>query len=201
MKLEVTKFYDHGYGGVFGIVSILIALIGMFISYSAYPGYIISDHTISMLGVGRLGISFNIGSILSGLLAIPYYLNLSYHFQAEGIDEHFINASLISSMGSCIGYIFVGVFPVYENRFFFYAAHMIFALTAFLSGAVYLIIYAYMMYHSKSFTTLQAIHSVLVCVFYLLFVFTQKPLLEWMALFGLISWISVNSLYLLIINY
>jgi hypothetical membrane protein len=200
MKLEEGKFYDRGYGGIFGIISILIALIGMLISYSAYPGYIIGDHTISMLGVGRLGISFNIGSIVSGLLAIPYYLNLSYHFQAEDIDEWFIDASLISSMGSCIGYIFVGVFPVYGNNFFFYAAHMVFALTTFLSGAVYLIIYAYMMYHSESFTKLQAIHSLLVCIFYLSFVFTQIPLLEWIALFGLISWISGNSIYLLIIN-
>lgn len=200
MKAEETEFYDRGYGGIFGIVSILIAIFGMAISYSAYPGYIIGNHTISMLGVGRLGISFNVGSILSGFIAIPYYLNLSYYFQAEGSDERFIKASIMSSMVSCIGYIFVGVFPVFETILLFYVAHMIFALTTFSSGAVYLIIYAYIMYHSESFTKLQALHSLIVCVFYLSFVFTQIPLLEWIAFFGLISWISVNSIYLLVIS-
>lgn len=201
MKLEETKFFDRGYGGIFGIISIFIALIGMGISYSAFPGYVIGDHTISMLGVGRLGISFNIGSILSGLLAIPYYLNLSYNFQKEGMKERLVQGSIISSFGSCVGYIFVGVFPVLDSILFFYVAHMIFAIITFMSGAVYLLTFAYMMYYSKNFTKLQAFHSIVVCTFYLAFLFSQIPLLEWLALFGLISWISFNSVYLIVINY
>jgi len=201
MKLEETQFFDRGYGGLFGIFSIFIALIGMGISYSAFPGYVIGDHTISMLGVGRLGISFNIGSIVSGLLAIPYYLNLIYHFQKERMNKRLIQGSIISSLGSCGGYIFVGVFPIIENILIFFIAHMVSAVITFLSGAVYLLIFAYMMYYSNSFTKIQAIHSIIVCIFYLGFLFTQIPLLEWLALFGLITWISFNSVYLLVINY
>jgi hypothetical protein len=70
-----------------------------------------------------------------------------------------------------------------------------------MSGAVYLLTFAYMMYYSNTFTKLQAFHSIVVCTFYLAFLFSQIPLLEWLALFGLISWISFNSVYLIVINY
>ena len=133
MKLEETKFFDRGYGGIFGIISIFIALIGMGISYSAFPGYVIGDHTISMLGVGRLGISFNIGSILSGLLAIPYYLNLSYNFQKEGMKERLVQGSIISSFFFFFLYIFFFLFFFLYIFLFFYVVHMIFSIITFIS--------------------------------------------------------------------
>lgn len=172
----------------------------MFLSYSAYPDYNIRDNMVSDLGIGPLGIFFNLGFIFSGLLAIPYYLNLSYHFQKEGMDKRLVSGSVVSSLVSCIAYSFVGVFPAIESNFFLYYTHGIVAGISVMSGTVYLLFFAYMMYVSKSFKKGQAIFTVIICVFYFLFLFTWIPIIEWTASFGIMGWIFLNSLYLLFLN-
>ncbi|TFF99259.1 MAG: DUF998 domain-containing protein [Promethearchaeota archaeon] len=196
MKLKERQFFEQGYGALFGIISITIALIGITISYLTFPGYTIIKYTVSMLGVGPLGLGFNIGFIISGVLAIPYYLNLSYHFQTEEMPEQIITASILASMISCVSYIFVGIFPQNFNVLFLYAGHIIFAFITFTTGALYLILFGYLMYQSNSFSKVQGIYSFLLCISYFTFIFTQIPLFEWVALFGLVGWLTINSIYL-----
>ena len=197
MRFKRNKFFENTKGAVLGIVSITVGLVGMFISYLAIPGYNILENMVSELGLGPWGIFFNLGFVFSGLLAIPYYLNLSYLFQSENIDHRLINGSIIASVVSCIAYALVGVFPAYKENLFYYWAHGTFAAISGISGIAYLLLFGYMMYNSKIFKKRHAFFSLLISLFYLAFLLTWIPIIEWMASFGIMSWIFFNSLYLL----
>ena len=59
-------------GGFFGIISVLIRLMGDFIAIIFTPNYNMIDDLISDLGVGPGAIFFSLGLILSGIVSIPF---------------------------------------------------------------------------------------------------------------------------------
>ncbi|MFO8018018.1 MAG: DUF998 domain-containing protein [Promethearchaeia archaeon] len=200
MILKENIFFEKAWGGILGIISVIIGVLGMCISYSAIPGYNMLDNMVSDLGVGPLGLFFNIGFILSGIIAIPYYLNLSYIFQQEGMNHRLILGSIIFSLVSSITYSFVGIFPAIQSKPLIYLAHGTFASITVMCGAGYLLLFGYMMYTSERFKKGHAMYSMFVFVFYIMLLFTWIPIIEWTATLSILFWNFFNSLYLLILN-
>ena len=63
-------------GGVFGILSMIIRVLCDFLAFLCIPGYDIFENMVSELGVGKGGIFFNLGLIISGIICIPFYIAL-----------------------------------------------------------------------------------------------------------------------------
>ena len=73
-------------GGVYGILSMVIGIIGDILAILYYPGYNMIDNMVSDLSRGIGSIFFNFGLIFSGLVAIPFYLHLGRILKTEIVN-------------------------------------------------------------------------------------------------------------------
>jgi len=190
-------------GGVFGFLTCAIALTGDTISIILFPGgYDFFENMISELGRGPSGIFFNLGLIISGILSFPYYIALYRSFDKETVNPIVRKSSLIFSLISIITFIFVGVFPSIEDNYIIFVTHGTFAFLSFLSGIFYLVSFSVLMLtgsngNGDKYSKFIACQGFIVAGTYLLILFTWLPITEWIATFAIISWIIVNSIYLI----
>lgn len=188
-------------GGLYGLMSIIIGLLGMYLSFLTVPGYSMRYNMVSELGVSPGAIYFNLGFILSGLLAIPYYLTLAGVFTYEGLNNRVILSAKFCSITSCVFYALVGVFPaVQENNMLLYIHGTVAAISV-ISGIGYLLSFGYLMRKSHYFSGFHLILTGAVMFFYILFVISWIPIIEWSASLGIMIWIFINSLTLLYLEF
>jgi len=200
--MERTKDSIEKSGPVFGFLSVTIALSAYITSIILFPGgYNFLKNMISELGVGPYGIIFNLGLILSGIVAIPYYFALLKTFDEPDINPSLKKSAIFFSLFSVSTFIFIGVFPAIEGNFLIFFAHGTFALLAMTSGALYLISFSLLMLKDNKYTKLQAYHGFFVASTYLLFLLTWIPITEWIATFAICSWIAANSVFMLQNNF
>ena len=88
LNLYTNKFLDYFPGFIFGIIAIIIGLTGDFLAISLYPGYSITKDMVSTLGVGPGAIYFNLGTFYSGLIAIPFYIDLGRLLRNENENNN-----------------------------------------------------------------------------------------------------------------
>lgn len=188
-------------GGFYGIVSVTIGLLGMYLSYLTVPGYSMLNNMVSELGVSPGAIYFNFGFFLSGLLAIPYYLTLARVFSYEKLNQKAILSAKICSMTSCGFYALVGVFPAVQEDLVLLYTHGTVAAISVISGVGYLLSFGYLMKKSQFFNGIHLILTGGVIIFYILFLLSWIPIIEWTASLGIILWIFINSLTLLYLEF
>jgi hypothetical membrane protein len=188
-------------GGVFGLLSVIIILIGDFIAFAYFPGYSIFNNMVSELGIGPGGIFFNIGIIVSGIIIIPYYIDLGKSFTGDKIKENLRKFAIFTAIISCITYIFLGFFPTIETDPIIYYAHGTLATISIASGFAYLTSFSMLMVKADNFKIAQACHGFIVAGVYAIFLLTWIPIVEWIMTFCIISWILSNSIYLLYKRY
>lgn len=197
-KNSFDKLNDIVPGGIFGIISVSVILIGDMISIILFPGgYSFFENMISELGRGPYGIIFNLGLILSGIISIPYYISLYRSFDEENINTLLRKSAITFAGISIISYILVGVFPSIEENYVIFVIHGIFAFIAFLSGIFYLITFSILMLIDSKWSKLRSYHGFIAAGTYLLILFTWIPITEWIATFAIMSWIIANSLFML----
>ena len=185
-------------GGISGIISCVIVLIGDFTSIILFPGgFSFIENMVSDLGTGPYGFIFNFGLIFSGIVSVPYYLALVRSFDNEQIKENLKKFTITFSMISVITFIFVGVFPSIEENYIIYFTHGTFAFISLLTGAVYLILFSIMMLKDQQYKKIQAYHGFIVSGTYIMFLFTWIPITEWIATFAIITWIIANSFFMI----
>ena len=184
-------------GGVFGLVSVIIILIGDIIAFSYFPGYSIFNNMVSELGVGPGGIFFNIGIILSGIIIIPYYIDLAKSFIGNKVKNSLRKLAMFSAIISCITYTLLGFFPTIESDPIIYYTHGTLAAISIASGFAYLTSFSLLMLKADNFKTAQACHGFTVAGIYAVFLLTWIPIVEWIMTLCIISWILSNSIYLL----
>ncbi|MFX1447114.1 MAG: DUF998 domain-containing protein, partial [Promethearchaeota archaeon] len=157
-------------------------------------------HYLSHLGGGPngAGIIFNIGIMISGLLMIFFFLNLSVYLRRKKSYTLLIYISFIPGLISAIGIFFTGVFPYTVTQ----ELHNISASTFFLGGFAYCILYGITEWITKDISKLQASSGFVVALFFLLFItFTainqfnpgvvseQSHLTEWILICVLMFWV------------
>ena len=109
--MERTKDSIEKSGPVFGLLSVTIALSAYITAIILFPGgYNFLKNMISELGVGPYGIIFNLGLILSGIVAIPYYFALLKTFDEPDINPSLKKSAIFFSLFSVSTFIFIGVF-------------------------------------------------------------------------------------------
>ena len=201
--MERRKFFDklldNINGGVFGLVSVALILLGDFLAILFNPDYVIFKHMVSELGAGPApgGFIYNLSVILSGIIVIPFYIHLSRIVIEDNTNEPLRKFAIISSMTSCITYSLLGVFPSLENIYIIFYIHGVLALISILSGVCYLISFNILIKRSKSFKKIQSYFGFFVAGLYSLFILTWRPDVEWIMSFGIVSWIFIISISIL----
>jgi len=196
-----TKFIDKLLeiipGGVFGLLSVVIIILGEIIAILLFPGYNIFDNMLSELGAGPGGPFFNLTIIMGGIIIIPYYLALAKTFSGEAINENLRKYAILAAVISCITYSLLGVFPSIEYEAIIYLTHGILAAVSIASGLGYLLLYSILMFRAQNFSKYQAYHGFIVAVLYATFLLTWIPIIEWVMNMAILSWVTVNSVYIL----
>jgi len=196
-----TKFIDKLFeiipGGVFGLLSVALIILGEIIALLLFPGYNIFNNMVSELGAGPGGPFFNLTIIISGIIIIPYYIHLAKTFSGEAINENLRKYAILTAVISCITYSLLGVFPSIEDNITIYVIHGTLATISIASGLGYLLLYSILMLRAQNFSKYQAYHGFIVAVLYATFLLTWIPIIEWVMNMAILSWVTVNSVYIL----
>ena len=191
-----NKLFKIVPGGVFGLISVSIGICIDIMGLS-FHGYNIFTHSVSSLGIGPVGLFFNIGLIFSGIAAVLFDIYLGRSFNREFINEKAIKITLSISIISSFSLILVGVFPVsHENEIVMFL-HVFFAFTAFIGGLISIFIFSLFMLKDPKFLKIQAYFGFTVCGFFALYLFTLQPITEWTAIFAIILWTIINASYMI----
>ena len=207
IKYYANKGLDLVPGFIFGIIAIIIGLVGDFLAIILYPGYSITKDMVSTLGVGPGAIYFNLGTFYSGLLAIPFYIDLGrlLHNESENNNDKLIKIAIACAIISCVSLALVGVFPAIQNIAFVIVMHYFTALISWLTGVIYCILFSVLMLRTPTFPKLLAyigfIPGGLILIYLVLISIPPAsiitPIVEWSIVFAIISYIGVNSLYMI----
>jgi len=196
-----TKFIDKLLeiipGGVFGLLSVALIILGEIIALLLFPGYNIFNNMVSELGAGSGGPFFNLTIIISGIIIIPYYIHLAKTFSGEAINENLRKYAILTAVISCITYSLLGVFPSIEDNIIIFIIHGTLATISIASGLGYLLLYSILMLRAQNFSKYQAYHGFIVAVLYATFLLTWIPIIEWVMNMAILSWVTANSVYIL----
>ena len=77
-----------------GLLSVVIGLLGDFLSFLLYPNYNLTL-MVSDLGTGPGAIFFNLGTILSGIFALLFYIYLGPHLKVGNINSRIQKIAMI----------------------------------------------------------------------------------------------------------
>jgi hypothetical membrane protein len=201
MTKRIYKLFKIIPGGIFGLLSVIIIIIGDFLAYLSFPGYNVYKNMVSDLGIGPGGTFFNISIIISGIIIIPYYINLAKLFKGKDILPNLRKYAIFTSIISCITYSLLGFFPATKDDKMIFIAHGVLATISIATGLGYLLLFSILMIKAENFSNIQAYHGFMVALLYFLFLITWNSLLEWIMNFAIISWIIINSLYILYLNF
>jgi len=136
--------------------------------------------------------------MVSGVLMIFFFLNLSAYLRRKKTDMRLIYISFIPGVISSIGTFFTGFFPYTLTQ----DLHNVSASTFFLGGFAYCIFYGFSEWINNEISKLQASTGFVVALFFLLFIiFTsinyfnpelaleQAHLTEWILFCVLMFWL------------
>ena len=157
-------------------------------------------HYLSHLGGAPkgAGIVFNIGIMISGLLMIFFFLNLSAYLRRKNTNMLLIYLSFISGLISSLGTVLLGIFPYTGTQ----ELHNLSATFFFMGGFAYCILYGISEWITQGISKLQASSGFIVALFFLQFiifnainffnpelVLEQSHLTEWILFSVLMFWI------------
>lgn len=190
------KLYDFIPAPVFGLLSVVIGILGDLLAFLAFPGFSLNN-MISDLGSGSGGLFFNLGLIIAGLFALFFYWYLCFIFKNEGKHPKVTKIAFIFSTASCVFYSLVGFFPSIYTFSVIYSLHGLFALLTLLTGVTYLLSFGYLLSKSPSFPRFIAILPILTSIPMIIFLLTWLPIVEWIMSIFLSIWISAAAIFLI----
>ncbi|MFX0075880.1 MAG: DUF998 domain-containing protein [Candidatus Hermodarchaeota archaeon] len=180
---------------IYGMLSAIVGISGDIISILLFQGYSL-NHMISALGTGPGGIFFNVGTILSGLFALLFYLYLIKVVRKETNDPKLCKAWSFFSINSCIFFSLVGVFPTSTNLVIF-VLHGTFALISWLSAILYLTIFSCIIIKNNNFPQFFIYLALITAGSIIVFLLTWIPIIEWIMALAVAIWITLISAYTL----
>lgn len=191
----ILKFFNVIPGGFYGILSVVISLLGDLIALFLFPEYSMIHYDISYLALGPGGAIFNVGLIFSGILAIPFNLYLGKAIKGKGVNENYRKKMVILSIIASISLSLIGVFPAYPENIFLLVMHGLMALIFFLSTTIVFILYGYFFLRNSKFSKIHAYMSFIVAGIIVLYIIITLSILEWIAMFGIMIGVSFISIY------
>jgi hypothetical membrane protein len=198
LKIFIDKLLNLAPGGFYGILSMSIGLCFTLIAYFQVSGFNMFETYISYLGVipGFVGFLFNIGMILNGLIAFPFFINLGWVLQTEDFSGKMGSYTIKLSIIGCISLIFIGLLPAYYIIIGIF--HAFFAVVYFCCALISCILYGILMWFDTRFSKVHTIICFTVSGIITFFLFTGWAIFEWLMMFAGDFWVIEISIYMLI---
>lgn len=181
-------------GPYWGLLSIIIGLLGDFLAYIVYPDYNL-NLMVSNLGTGPGALYFNLGIILSGLFTILFYLYLGPYLRFNGINKKAYNTAMLLAVLSCVFFIFIGIFPSLRNNIALIVLHGGSAMLSWIFGIGYKSLFSYFIYKNDNFHKIHCYSGLAVVIIEIIFLFTWIPIIEWIMVFAITFWISLLTIH------
>ncbi len=195
LKTYILNTYNLIPAPIYGLLSAIVGIGGDIIAIALFPGYNF-NHMISALGASPGAIYFNIGTILSGIFALLFYL---YMIKVIGKGTKYPKLQRVGrffAINSCIFFSLVGVFPTSTNKTLF-VLHGTFAFISWLSAIIYLSIFSYLIFKNKVIPKFFGYLALITVGTIIVFLLTWIPLIEWIMALGVTVWITLPSIYML----
>lgn len=188
-------------GGIFAVISMVIGIfcvLGAVVTYTGFPfrplatswllfpipvintGYSMWYQFISELGVGPSAFMFNVGLILTGILALPVFPGLLGLFRGSIIAK----IGMVLGLTASIALIGVGLAPMVMS-----SLHGPFAMVFFISVGIAIVLISFEMYRGAFFSKAIVIYGVIFAIVDLAFLLVGGALLEWAVFFVIVTWI------------
>ena len=193
-KIFIQQILKVVPGPYWGLFSIIIGLLGDFLSYLMYPNYNLTL-MVSDLGTGPGAIFFSLGTIFSGIFALLFYIYLGRNLKVDKKDTRIYKLAMILAILSCIFFIFIGIFPSTRSNFVLFALHGTTAMICWICGIGFLSLFGILFYKSDKFLKIHSFTSFAVALIEILFLFTWVPIIEWIMVFAISFWILLLSIH------
>jgi len=190
------KLLEKVHGGIYAMISMAVGVSLIFIAMSQFPGYNMVDYYVSELGAGP-GLSgpiFNIGLILAGIIAIPFFVHLGRILKQEGIYDIVRKLAVGISIIACICLSIVGCFPATSGLSL--VLHYYFAMGFFFSGLLFCFLFSVLMFKESKYSNIQVIIGCFVAITFAIFLILKYPLPEWIVFFSIVFWVLENGIYI-----
>jgi hypothetical protein len=198
--LFVEKIFRFIPEPIFGLFSVFFALTGILISFFSFPGYNLLLYDVSYLAVGPDGLFFDLGLIISGLIAIPFHFFMYSIIGNEKISVKLKNIALLLSVTSSLALSLIGFFPVLIENNLILIIHGILALITFLGITIYCILFGIFFIKNKRFSNFHAVLSFFVSGIFIFYFTNRWSLVEWIAVCSIMIWITFNAVFALFKN-
>ena len=198
LKTNILNIYNSIPAPIYGLLSAITGIVGDIIAIALFPGYSF-NLMISALGAGPGAIYFNIGTILSGLFALLFYLYMIKVIGRGTQNPKIRKVGRFFAIISCIFFSLVGVFPTSLNMTIF-VLHGTFALISWLSAVIYLTLFSFLIFEKKVIPKFFGYLALITAVIIIVFLLTWLPLIEWMVALGITVWITSPAVYMLYRN-
>jgi len=194
---------------VYGLLSIAFGIIGDVLALIFFPDYNFIKRAVSSLCKGEGGLFFQIGSVISGIFAIPFVVYLNNSFNNDYVKEKLKKKGLIVAIISCVCLIILGAFC--DSDPIIAIIHGVSAVISWLTGLFYITIYNIFMLKDPKYSRSLSLFgfcatitlSTLMILFFLAFlpflrfIVVILPSLEWINTIIIILWYFTVSLYTL----
>ncbi|MFX0142228.1 MAG: DUF998 domain-containing protein [Candidatus Hodarchaeota archaeon] len=206
---KLDKVFEKLHAAYFGIIGVVIFLIGAIPAMIVHTGFNFVDVFISDLAVpgeNLLAIFFVICWVITGLFMIMFILGFTRVLQEKGASSKSTGIACILGLVSALGLLLIALFNVRD----FYLMHTIAQYIFFFPGILYLFGYAYIEYKLTDFPLWQALLNILVAFFFLLYLILfivnrikptlfieAKAIAEWLFLFASLFWFVETGVFIL----
>ncbi|TFG05951.1 MAG: DUF998 domain-containing protein [Promethearchaeota archaeon] len=197
LRKLMDKLLKIAPGGYYGILSVMIRLIGDFIAFLFFPGYNMIDNMVSDLGIGPGGIFFSLGLIISGIVSIPFYVAVIRSFEVEENRNKMKKFALAVYYISNMTYIMIGFFPSDESNYPIFFLHGTLAIICWLTAVAYLLLFSKLMMMDDKYNSLNSCSGIILIGFLIVFLFTWVPIIEWLMTFAFMAWLLTLSYFLI----
>jgi len=184
-------------GGFFGLLSVSFAFVGILTSFLTFPGYNIVFCDVSYLAAGPLGFIFNLGLIISGVVAIPFHFYMNTLAVNDSINPRLRKFALSLSLVSSLALSLIGFFPVLTDNIIVLLIHGILALLTFGGITIYCFLYGIFFIKIAKFSILHSYLSFLVSAIFIFYFINRWSLVEWIGVGSIMVWITYNAIFTL----
>ncbi|MHA1992469.1 MAG: hypothetical protein ACW98A_15975 [Candidatus Hodarchaeales archaeon] len=210
--VKMDQFYDRFNGAYFGILSIIISLVSVFIAVISYVNigntFSFQDTFLSTLGdtPGLTTLIYSGGVVLVNFskLFFALYLYLIY-FRSKNVSKRvswiLFGISIITTTGFLVHLVPFSVSP---------ALHIGGTMVYFLTSVLGFVLVSILELRNMELSNYLAIFGIIVVIFYFSFAFFLFELetgnfqnraiavtVEWLSYFSVLTWVFVHSAYML----
>ena len=197
----LISFFNWIPGGIFGLISVFLAIVFVFLSYLHFPGYDMVNNDVSILGIGP-GLSaplFNNGLKITGITAIPFFIYFGRILRQEADNLKCVKITVRLSIIGCIALSLIGFFPVINRTIGIIHAGL--ALVFFLCLIIILLYFSLTILRDQRFFNIHAYFGFIIVGLIAFYIAVRWSIVEWMVFFAIGFWMVDTSVYTLYKNF